>query len=93
MNIASALLSSLINEQDLETWGNLQLHYLPKEYHSIYRAISKHFEHENSLPTFDDLILSIPSREVKEKITALKSLDIESEPYLLLEYLNNEYTQ
>jgi archaellum biogenesis ATPase FlaH len=93
MNIASALLSSLINEQDLETWGNLQLHYLPKEYHSIYRAISKHFEHENSLPTFDDLILSIPSREVKEKITALKSLDIESEPYLLLEYLKNEYTQ
>ena len=93
MNIASALLSSLINEQDLETWGNLQLHYLPKEFHSIYRAISKHFELENALPTFDDLILSIPSREVKEKITALKSLEIESEPYLLLEYLKNEYAQ
>ena len=93
MNIASALLSSVITEQDLETWGNLQLHYLPKEYHSIYRAISKHFELENALPTFDDLLLSVPSREVKEKVTALKSLDIESEPYLLLEYLKNEYTQ
>ena len=93
MNIASALLSSVINEQDLETWGNLRLHYLPKEFHSIYRAISKHFELENVLPTFDDLLLSIPSREVKEKVTALKSLDIESESYLLLEYLKNEYTQ
>ena len=80
MNIASALLSSVITEQDLETWGTLQLHYLPKEYHSIYRAISKHFELENALPTFDDLLLSVPSREVKEKVTALKSLDIDSEP-------------
>ena len=93
MNIASALLSSVINEQDLETWGNLQLNYLPKEFHSIYRAISKHFDSENALPTFDDLILSIPSREVKEKVTALKSLEIDSEPYLLLEYLKNEYAQ
>jgi archaellum biogenesis ATPase FlaH len=93
MNIASALLSSVIREQDLETWGNLQLNYLPKEFHVIYRAISKHFEAENGLPTFDDLKLSIPSREVKEKVTAIESLEIDSEPYLLLEYLKNEYTQ
>ena len=93
MNIASALISSLIKEQDLETWGNLQLDYLPKEFHVIYRAISKHFEVENSLPTFDDLKLSIPSRDLKEKVTAIESLDIDSEPYLLLEYLKNEYTQ
>ena len=93
MNIASALISSLLKEQDLETWGNLQLEYLPKEFHVIYRAISKHFEVENSLPTFDDLKLSIPSRDLKEKVTAIESLDIDSEPYLLLEYLKNEYTQ
>ena len=93
MNIPSALLSSIIKEQDLETWGNLHAHYLPQEYQSIHRAVTKHFAVENQLPTFDDLILSIPSREVKEKVTALKSLDVDSEPYLLLEYLKNEYTQ
>ena len=93
MNIPSALLSSIIKEQDLETWGNLHAHYLPQEYQSIHRAITKHFAVENLLPTFDDLILSIPSREVKEKVTALKSLDVDSEPYLLLEYLKNEFTQ
>ena len=93
MNIASALISSVIKEQDLETWGNLQLQYLPKEFHVIYRSISKHFEAENCLPTFDDLKLSIPSREIKEKVTAIESLDVDSEPYLLLEYLKNEFTQ
>ena len=93
MNIPSALLSSIIKEQDLETWGNLHAHYLPQEYQSIHRAVTKHFAVENQLPTFDDLILSIPSREIKEKVTALKSLDIDSEPYLLLEYLKNEFTQ
>ena len=93
MNIPSALLRSIIKEQDLETWGNLHAHYLPQEYQSIHRAVTKHFAVENQLPTFDDLILSIPSREVKEKVTALKSLDVDSEPYLLLEYLKNEYTQ
>ena len=93
MNIPSALLSSIIKEQDLQTWGNLHAHYLPQEYQSIHRAVTKHFAVENQLPTFDDLILSIPSREVKEKVTALKSLDVDSEPYLLLEYLKNEFTQ
>ena len=93
MNIASALLNSVIKEQDLETWGNLQLHYLPKEFHAIYRAISKHFEKENCLPTFDDLKLSIPSPELKEQAATLECLETDSEPYLLLEYLKNDYTQ
>ena len=93
MNIATALISSIIREQDIETWGSLRLEYLPKEFHSIFRAVSKHFDSENSLPTFDDLKLSIPSREVQEKIAALESTDVDSEPYLLLEYLKNEYAQ
>jgi archaellum biogenesis ATPase FlaH len=93
MNIATALISSIIREQDTETWGNLRLEYLPKEFHSIFRAISKHFDFENSLPSFDDLKLSVPSREVKEKITALESTEVDSEAHLLLEYLKNEYTQ
>jgi|TARA_R110002167_G_scaffold23110_14_gene82362 replicative DNA helicase len=93
MNIATALISSIIREQDIETWGSLRLEYLPKEFHSIFRSVSKHFDSENALPTFDDLKLSIPSREVQEKIAALESTDVDSEPYLLLEYLKNEYAQ
>jgi len=93
MNIATALISTIIREQDIETWGNLRLEYLPKEFHSIFRAISKHFDLENALPSFDDLKLSVPSREVKEKLAALESTEVDSEAHLLLEYLKNEYTQ
>ena len=31
MNIATALISSIIREQDIETWGSLRLEYLPRE--------------------------------------------------------------
>ena len=67
MNIPSALLSSIIKEQDLETWSNLHAHYLPQEYQSIHRAVTKHFALENQLPTFDDLILSIQVEKLKRK--------------------------
>ena len=55
MNIASALINRIILEQDTETWGNLQLHYLPPEYQSIHRIISTHLKNFNQLPTFEDL--------------------------------------
>ena len=93
MNIASALLNRIILEQDTETWGNLQLHYLPPEYQSIHRAINKHFEQYLALPTFDDLKLELRDQSLKEKIYAIESLEVDSNPYQLLEYLKNEYTQ
>ena len=93
MNIASALINRIILEQDTETWGNLQLHYLPPEYQSIHRAINKHFEQYLALPTFDDLKLELRDQSLKEKIYAIESLEVDSNPYQLLEYLKNEYTQ
>ena len=93
MNIASALLNRIILEQDTETWGSLQLHYLPAEYQSIHRAINKHFEQYLALPTFDDLKLELRDQSLKEKIYAIESLEVDSNPYQLLEYLKNEYTQ
>jgi hypothetical protein len=93
MNIASALFNRIIVEQDTETWGNLQTHYLPPEYQPIHRAINKHFEQYLALPTFDDLKLELRDQTLKEKIYAIESLEVDSNPYQLLEYLKNEYTQ
>jgi hypothetical protein len=93
MNIASALFNRIILEQDTETWGNLQSHYLPPEYQPIHRAINKHFEQYLALPTFDDLKLELRDQSLKEKIYAIESLEVDSNPYQLLEYLKNEYTQ
>ena len=80
-------------EQDTETWGNLQQHYLPPEYQPVHRAINKHFEQYLALPTFDDLKLELRDQSLKEKIYAIESLEVDSNPYQLLEYLKNEFTQ
>ena len=76
MNIASALLNRIILEQDTETWGNLQLHYLPPEYQSIHRAINKHFEQYLALPTFDDLKLEGKNLRHRIPRSGFKSISI-----------------
>ena len=93
MNIASALINRIILEQDTETWGSLQQHYLPPEYQPVHRAINKHFEQYLALPTFDDLKLELRDQSLREKIYAIESLEVDSNPYQLLEYLKNEYAQ
>ena len=92
MNISSALIHKIIDTQDMEVWGQLESHYLPSEYQPIHRAVEKHFSEFKSLPTFDDLKLSLRDQSIKEKIFAIETLDIDSEAHHLLEYLKNEYT-
>ena len=92
MNISSALINKIIVEQDMETWGALESHYLPTEYQPIFRAVETHFSTFKSLPTFDDLKLSLRDQSIKEKIFAIETLDVDSEAPHLLEYLKNEYT-
>ena len=92
MNISSALINKIIVEQDMEVWGQLESHYLPVESHPIHRAVEKHFKEFKSLPSFDDLKLSLRDQSIKEKIYAIETLEVDSEPQHLLEYLKNEYT-
>jgi hypothetical protein len=92
MNISSALINKIIVEQDMETWGALEPHYLPAEYQPIFRAVETHFSNFKALPTFDDLKLSLRDQSIKEKIFAIETLEVDAEPHHLLEYLKNEYT-
>ena len=84
MNISSALINRIIHEQDMEVWGQLESHYLPAEYHPIHRAVEKHFSEFKSLPSFDDLKLSLRDQSIKEKIYAIETLEVDSEPQHLL---------
>jgi len=78
MNISSALINKIIVEQDMETWGALESHYLPTEYQPIFRAVETHFSTFKSLPTFDDLKLSLRDQSIKEKIFAIETLDVDT---------------
>ena len=94
MNISSVLLKQVIANSDIDTWGDCQQHYFPSEYHSIHSAVGRYVTDYGRLPTFDDLQLSIRDPSLRDKFSAIETVDlIEIEPAILLEYLKNEYTQ
>jgi len=79
--------------QDFETWSVTHKHYLPSEYHSLYNVIDKHCETFHKMPTIDDLKFEIRDSSTREKLYAVEAVEAESDPYMLLQYLKNEYTQ
>lgn len=79
--------------QDFETWSMTHKHYFPSEYHTLYNIIDKHCESFHSMPTVEDLKFEIRDKATREKLFALEAIDIEADPYMLLQYLKNEYTQ
>lgn len=94
MNITSVLLKKVILEADSETWSQLRSHYLPAEYHQVYKVINKYYEDVGSVPSFEALQLSIRNGLLLDKISAIQaSEDVELDNLQLLEFLKNEYTQ
>lgn len=93
MNISSAIIKQVISLRDFETWSYLRKEYLPAEYHKLHELIDKHCENFHSLPSFDDLKLSIRHSGTQEKIHAIEAVDVDVDAYTLLQYLKNEYTQ
>ena len=93
MNLTSALLKQIITQEDFESWGNLRVNYLSAEYQSLHKVMDTHIKNFNSLPSFDDLKLSIRDRKLQEKVFAIEAVEVDIDAWVLLEYLKNEYTQ
>ncbi len=93
MNIASALIKQVLAHQDFETWSVTHKHYLPSEYHSLYKVIDKHCETFHKMPTIDDLKFEIRDSATREKLYAVEAVQVDADADMLLEYLKNEYTQ
>ena len=93
MNLASALIKRVLELQDFETWSYVRQDYLPSEYHTLFKLIDKHCETFHTMPTFEDLHFSIRDAGAKEKLAAIEAQEVSSDPYMLLQYLKNEYTQ
>ena len=93
MNIASALIKQVLALQDFQTWSVTHRHYLPSEYHSLYKIIDKHCEDFHKMPTIEDLKFEIRDSGTREKLYAIEAVEVDADPHMLLEYLKNEYTQ
>ncbi len=93
MNLASALFKRILEESDFDTWSNLRKHYLPTEYHVIYDVVDKQIDFYHKLPTVEELKLAVRDAATLDKIYAIEAVQVEAEPFLLLDYLKNEFTQ
>ena len=63
--------------------------------HSIPSALQRSISTEkfHRLPTLEDLKFEIRDTSTKELLFAIDAIDVEAEPFMLLQYLKNEYTQ
>lgn len=93
MNLASALIYRVLEEQDFDTWTNVRKHYLPNEYHQLFEVIEKHTENFHKLPTVEELKLEVRDGATLDKVYALEGIETEAEPHFLLEAVKNEYAQ
>lgn len=93
MNLASALFKQILHEEDFDTWSSLRRHYLPSEYHVVYDAITKQVDSYHKLPSLEELKLATRDAKTLDKIYAIEAIEVEAEPFLLLDYLKNEFTQ
>jgi hypothetical protein len=94
LNITQVFLKKVISEVDSDTWVQVRPHYLPAEYHSVYKIINKYFEDHSRLPSFDALKLSVRSDVVLNKIYAISlAEDVDLPNSELLEYVKNQYAQ
>lgn len=93
MNIASALIKQVIELQDFETWTSVRKHYLPAEYHSLFKVIDSHCEKFHKMPTMEELRFEIRDNTTKEKLFAIDAIEVDADAFMLLEYLKNEYAQ
>lgn len=93
MNLASALIKQTLELRDFETWTQVHKRYLPSEYHTLYSIIDKHCEKFHKMPSIEDLKLEIRDSGTREKLYAVEAVEVEAEPFMLLQYLKNEYAQ
>ena len=83
----------MLTLQDFQTWSVTHKHYLPAEYHSLYKIIDKHCETFHKMPSIEDLQYEIRDSATREKLYAIEAVEVDADPDMLLQYLKNEYTQ
>lgn len=94
MDLASALIKKVLECSDFDTWSNVRKHYLPIEYHKLHEVINKHSDSYHKLPTFEELKFEVRDAATLEKVYALETSEpVDTEPFLLLDYIKNEYSQ
>lgn len=94
MDVSAVVLNKLLSEQSLDIWAKLKLVFLDPAYSSLYSAINKHYERYSTLPSFDDLELTLREGPAAKTLATLKLTDVpEVTAEVALDALIDQYTQ
>jgi len=75
-------------------WARLKLVFLDPAYSSLYSVINKHYEKYNSVPSFDDLTLTLREGPASKTLATLRLTEIpDVSAEVALDALIDQYTQ
>lgn len=94
MDVSAIVLNKLMTERSLDVWAKLKLVYLDAAYSSIYSVINKHYETYGSIPSFDDLEVTLREGQASKTLATLKLTDVPDVSIeVALDALIDQYTQ
>jgi len=94
LDTSAVVLHKLLTEQNLEIWAKLKLVFLDAAYSSLYSAINRHYEKYHSVPSFDDLTLTLREGPASKTLATLRLADVpEVSAEVALDALIDQYTQ
>lgn len=94
MDCSAIVLNKLLTERNLDIWSRLKLVFLDPAFSSLYSAISKYYDNYSSIPSFDELELTLREGPALRTLATLKladNPDISSE--VAINALIDQYTQ
>jgi replicative DNA helicase len=94
MDTSAIVLNKLLRGRDLELWSKLKLVYLDPAFSSLYSAIGKYYDHYSTIPSFDELELTLREGPALRTLATLKLADNdEISAEVALDALIDQYTQ
>lgn len=77
MDVSAIVLSKMLLEKDLEVYSKLKLVFLDPAFSSLYSAISKYYDTYSTIPTFDELEITLRDGPALRTLATLKLVDAE----------------
>jgi replicative DNA helicase len=94
MDISAILINKLLSEKNLDIWAKLKLAFLDPSYSSLYTHINRYYTHYSSIPSFDELEVTVRELPVAKTLATLRLLDeTDVTAEVALDALIDQYTQ
>lgn len=94
MDISAIVLNKLLEERSVDIWARIKLSFIDPAFSSLYSAIAKYYEQYSSIPSFDELELTLregPASRSLATVRLASNPEISSE--VALNALIDQYTQ